>query len=141
MSADFLCANAILIADGDIATKGKRKREYEEMLGERLIVLPAKEIENLIPQEVIQKLLKDNPKAQNILSIDYSKPEIAIGRYLDDTLGLSKYVEDSGTIKDKLNFCQKCVAIMESPDFEWKLSPKLEKICKQIFEHIEKENR
>ena len=49
-----LCGNAIVIADGDIREKGTREQEFGRQLGDRFIILPGKEIENLIPEKIMK---------------------------------------------------------------------------------------
>ena len=57
-----LCGHAIVIADGDITDncKGKRAEAFLAQLGERLIILPGKEVENLIPEDYAKKQVDDD---------------------------------------------------------------------------------
>ncbi|MEW6088924.1 MAG: AAA family ATPase [bacterium] len=57
INAKAMCAQCFLIADGDIENKGTRKEDLEAVLGDRFEILKCKEIENLIPEEVIKKLV------------------------------------------------------------------------------------
>jgi hypothetical protein len=175
IKSSYVCANSFLIADGDVATKGDRVEIYKEMLGDdKFFPLDVKEIENLIPLEVLQKLVEANFKRYggDINSIkyeDYAEKgiKVGLGEYLEKFL-LSKpskppkkskksqsnmekpenevnelivvYKADSGTIKSKINFCEKAIKIMEDPNFSWKLTDKLEELCKAIFEHIKSQN-
>ena len=175
IKSSYVCANSFLIADGDVATKGDRKRIYEEMLGEKKFYsLEVKEIENLMPLEVLQKLVEANFKKYggdiNLIKYeDYAEQgiKVGLGEYLEKFL-LSKpskppkkskksqsnmeksenefneliivYKADSGTIKSKINFCEKAIKVMEDPNFSWKLTDKLEELCKAIFEHIKSQN-
>ncbi|MFN5767461.1 MAG: ATP-dependent nuclease, partial [Pseudanabaena sp.] len=88
--AKSICGHAFLIADGDIGShlKGDRKAVYEKMLGERFLVLQVKEIENLIPVEILKKVVAEKFKKyegniERIKYKDYAKPDTPIGRYLD----------------------------------------------------------
>jgi hypothetical protein len=54
LNASYLCAQAIVIADGDIAGKADRIAVFTGQLGDRFVVLPVKEIENLIPEAVLR---------------------------------------------------------------------------------------
>ena len=175
IKSSYVCANSFLIADGDVATKGDRVEIYKEMLGDdKFFPLDVKEIENLIPLEVLQKLVEANFKRYggDINSIkyeDYAEKgiKVGLGEYLEKFL-LSKpskppkkskksqsnmekpenevnefivvYKADSGTIKSKINFCEKAIKIMEDPSFSWELNKKLKKLCKAIFEHIKSQN-
>ena len=54
-----MCGKAILIADGDITSKGARVETYSSMLGDRFLLLEQKEIENLIPPEVLAQISRE----------------------------------------------------------------------------------
>jgi hypothetical protein len=49
-----LCGNAIVVADGDIREKGTRVQEFARQLNDLFIILPGKEIENLIPEKIMK---------------------------------------------------------------------------------------
>ena len=150
IKSSYVCANSFLIADGDVATKGDRVDIYTKMLGEKnFLILPVKEIENLMPLEVLQKLVEKKFKKYNVNSNEikyksYAKKNFPIGKYLDSLLSLEKgntvFAEKSGTIKSKVEFCKKAIKIMEDPNFSWELTDKLEELCKAIFEHIKSQN-
>jgi hypothetical protein len=154
------CANALLIADGDIRTKSNRAETYEGQLGDRLIILPGKEIENMLPEIILKKTAskifdaktsdKTNLDSAKLAELSYAtympSPE-GIGHHLDIALGLAGkgkdgrkfFAEASGTIKDKVKFCKTAVEVMAETN-NWILTPALEEICKQIFDHIETAN-
>lgn len=150
IKSSYVCANSFLIADGDVATKGDRVDIYTKMLGEKnFLILPVKEIENLMPLEVLQKLVEKKFKKYNVNSNaikykGYTKKNVQIGKYLDSLLSLEKgktvFAEKSGTIKSKVEFCKKAIEIMEDPDFSWKLTEKLQDICHRVFKHIKENN-
>jgi hypothetical protein len=54
INAAYLCAQALVIADGDIAGKADRVKVFTGQLGDRFVVLPVKEIENLIPEAALR---------------------------------------------------------------------------------------
>jgi hypothetical protein len=94
IKASFLCARAFVIADGDLATKGAREETYRLMLGDRLFLLPSKEIENQIPEAVLKRVVRDDfAKAKKDLNLirykDYSKRSRPLGRYLDRLLDVA----------------------------------------------------
>lgn len=76
-----LCAEAFLIADGDIRSKGNRHQKLSEQLDNRFFVLKGKEIENLIPQEVLReaalklfeskRMEKDDLDSSALCSVSY----------------------------------------------------------------------
>jgi hypothetical protein len=143
--AEPLCARAFVVADGDIVGKGDRKERLKKALGDRLDILPCKEIENLIPEEVVRAVVAENfakrgKDAASIKYNHYSTLKTGIGKYLDRILEDSVYAAPSGTLKNKMGFCEKAIALMASKDFEWQLPESLRLVCKRIFEHIAKHN-
>jgi hypothetical protein len=123
--AKWLSAEALVIADGDIATKSTRRDDYRDQLGPRLIVLPGKEIENLIPEYLVQEMLKEDLLPGGTCDGDFSEEQqatrkkineikyreyrgasrgkggselLGLGTYLDSHMGSSKYAADSGTL-------------------------------------------
>jgi hypothetical protein len=92
-SVPDLCAKAIVIADGDIADKVKRLIFYANQLKERFIVLPCKEIENMIPEALMKKQIFNDhapPKRKRVERgkierpsyVKYSRSKEGIGMYL-----------------------------------------------------------
>lgn len=118
-----LCAQSIVIADGDIAYKGDRIRKISQILGERFILLPGKEIENLIAEELVRLLVKNDLRSKSLdesldkvlgaigyagyaRKLDCDKKFLGLGKYLDqiiEPLGnrpIKKYTKDeSGTLE------------------------------------------
>ncbi|MFN7899896.1 MAG: hypothetical protein ACK5N0_09580 [Synechococcaceae cyanobacterium] len=62
-----LCGHAIVIADGDISEKrqGKRAEEFSAQLRDRFIILPCKEIENLIPVHYVKQQVRGDAEECN----------------------------------------------------------------------------
>jgi len=103
----YLCSKAIVIADGDItdSNKGDRWNRFVNQLDERFIGLPCKEIENLIPDGLMQsQVQKDdsNIDATRLTEInypDYRKLKIGLGDYLSNFDFVKKlYKGKSGTL-------------------------------------------
>ena len=145
IKASFMCGNPILIADGDIKNKGDRLTIYKDMLKDKLVVLECKEIENLLPIEILKELAESafEEHEMDINSLDYddySKSNIGLGNYLDELLelkeGESVFSADSGTIKQKVKFCNDAINIMNDSDIDWTLTAELNELCKKIFDHI-----
>ena len=145
IKATNLCAEALLIADGDIVTKGNRKEVFSEMLKEKFIVLDAKEIENYLPEEILREVVKEeflkHAKSFDLVKYsDYSNKDSGLGEYLDDLLGKAHYSSETGTIKTKVDFCRKAVRVMESNAIPWNLTPQIIELCAKIFKHIKINN-
>jgi hypothetical protein len=97
-----LCARAIVIADGDIGDTGKgdRKESFAAQLGDRFILLPGKEIENMIPEALMRdQVRRDNPK------IETTSPGLVDGiryeKYYRAGNGVGAYLSSLGLVKPK----------------------------------------
>ncbi len=140
-----LCARAILIVDGDGSSKLKRKEALENELGDRLCILPCREIENLLPYEVIRQVILEFEKTpdRELPETKYeSYKDKYLGRFIEDNL-LKKdfnrrggYKADSGTIKSKTDFCQRAIEIIT---FE-ALPESTQGVIKRIYKFIYSQN-
>ncbi|EPB6684100.1 AAA family ATPase [Vibrio alginolyticus] len=149
----------LLIADADIDGKGDRVEQLEQDLGDALILLKWKEIENYIPQEIIIKTAEARwdtfygKKDCTFNSANITKPNLfekaneGIGRILEryvkkpSNIDRNFYSDTSGTIKDKVKFCHKAIEIMNSEDTDWQLTPDLTKLCERIWGHVIDSNK
>ncbi len=123
INAASLCAQALVIADGDIVGKGDRVGVFTRQLKHRFVVLPVKEIENLIPEQALRQQLKADrtskrdsgewPKTcDQLFYKHYSFRPIVqdvtsgLGHILEKH-GFKGYKAESGTLKDKTRWaCQ-----------------------------------
>jgi hypothetical protein len=145
IQANYLCGHSFLIADGDVSNKGTRRADYEKILGDRFCVLNCKEIENLIPPEVLKEIVKaEFAKAgKNVELIDYAKYSVSeegLGKYLDVLLEKDEFASETGSLKGKVNFCEKAIELMTRSDFQWQLTPPLNGLCEKIYQFILKQN-
>jgi hypothetical protein len=101
-SVPDLCATAIVIADGDVKDKPDRESVFATQLRERFIVLPCKEIENMIPEALMKKQIERDHTRPNRGSLDpckleridynqYARSPEGIGTYLGETIDVDKY--------------------------------------------------
>jgi hypothetical protein len=106
-NVSYLCSKAIVIADGDItnSNKGDRWNCFVNQLDDRFIALPCKEIENLIPDELMQSQIRaddsniDETRMAEIEYADYRKLETGVGEYLSGLNFVTKlYSDKSGTL-------------------------------------------
>ena len=142
LNASRLCSDAFLIADGDVLNKSERAAKLTEELQERFHLLPGKEIENLLPAPVVLA----TEKLSKILTENLVVSQYGIGFHLDKALGLKGkgkderrvFADESGTIKDKVKFCQQAIEVMG--EIDWELSSDLIGLCEKIYYHIESKN-
>jgi predicted ATPase len=103
-SVPHLCARAIVIADGDITTKGDRWKRYAKQLGERFIGLPCKEIENIIPEELMRSQVKSDHSIVDdkvLAKIKYARyrKQTGVGTYLKGlNIPAANYAVKGGTL-------------------------------------------
>ena len=103
LNADWVCSNALLIADGDIKGKSDRVNVLERQLGHRFCLLECKEIENTLPTSLIVTVAKDifsgmqkgTKKDADITGLDsitaaahFFSENDGIGRLLDQQLNM-----------------------------------------------------
>ena len=143
INVDRLCARLFLIADKDKG-KDERHQKLEDKLKERFYLLECREIENLLTEDVLMKVIEDyekqEPDIQSFEENDY-KDEL-LGQFIDGKLNhryrRGNYGGESGTLNSKTNFCNKALNHVDSWD---KLSDEAQKICVKIYAFIKENNR
>jgi AAA domain, putative AbiEii toxin, Type IV TA system len=141
IEVERLCAKALVVVDQDGDKKLKRKEKLAEILGDRLIVLPAREVENLLPYKVIKQVILEYEKTP-----DRQLPDISYNKYKNKYLGefieskildssfsrKGGYKDKSGTIKSKRDFCKKALPNINYIDFSQATQSVIETIYKFI---------
>jgi hypothetical protein len=145
-NAPYLCARAIVIADGDItdSNKGDRCKLFATQLKERFIGLPCKEIENLIPDELMKNQIQkddsniDVTRLTEIKYADYRKLELGIGSYLSNFDFVRKsYAGQSGT----LTAYRKKMWSSNEKGIPWLIRQHVESDKERVKERIDEANR
>lgn len=151
ITVERLCAKAFVIIDQDGDAKLKRKDELKAKLGDRLIILPCREIENSLPPEVISSVVIDyekstqnpNPEINSFAYTDYQNE--SLGEFIEEHVIKSEkhrrgsYKADSGTITDKLGFCTKALAHLKNLTFD-QLPSTIQAEIKKLYEFILAQN-
>ena len=133
-SVTNLCATALVIADGDVHDKGDRKIWFEDQLKERFICLSCKEIENLIPDELMRgQVQKDDSnidvtRLTEIEYADYRKLEMGVGDYLS---GLSFVVKSYAGKSGTLNAYRKTMWSSNDKGIPWLVRQEVERDVKR----------
>jgi hypothetical protein len=143
-----LCAKSIVIIDKDGEKKEQRKEDLKKFLGERLIILACREVENLLPYKTIKKVVAEYEKIDEseLKDFDYEKYQNEyLGTFIETKMLNSKIIRrggyrepppKTGTLKGKLGFCERAIPNIQYTD----LPDSTKEIIKQIYEFIYSQN-
>lgn len=149
INAKYINNKIFLIVDNDNpkegSAKAKRKETYREQLKENFYELSVIEVENLITSEILKQiLLKQNPKNESEINKVFEKERKfsnkKLGKFIDSLFPngeIKTYSADSGTIKNKLEFCKLVIDVTD--DFD-KLSDEAQILTEKVYEFIKKNN-
>lgn len=150
INSKYISNKIFLIADGDFNNTQQKKKDRKlalsNFLGENFYELNVNEIENLLTIDTIKKIIiKQNPTlTNNINNINWENHlDKMLGKYIDDTLinnnilNAKKYSAESGTIKDKVSFCNEARSLIT--DYN-SLSNEAKVLIEKIYCFIEKSN-
>jgi hypothetical protein len=137
-----LCSKALVIVDKDGDSKLERKKELEKMLNDRLVILPCREVENLLPYSVIKEVIMDyeNNRALPMHNIEYTEyRDEYLGGFIENNILERKftrtggYQSSSGTLKSKVDFCEKAVSRIKYSELPSDTQVLVQKIYKFIL--------
>ncbi len=141
-----LTGKMFLIADRDDGIgKIKRREKLRQMLSDRYYPLTVREIENLISPSVLRKTVAKYEKETldtipDFVYSDYKSKYL--GKYINEILSSSikrsgGYASDSGTIKNKVDFCEKVIDYTK----DWSsLSTDAKNMIEKVFDFIKSQN-
>jgi len=146
INVERLCGKLFLLTDSDNAKSGAKYERFtklQQKLGDQYYCLQAKEIENLLTKEILLETLKLIDKTKDKESIKFKdkakfNPNTAIGTFIDNHIeGLNKmYKNESGTIKEKVQFAQGVVNVLL--DFN-QLTDEAQKLTMKIYNFIKED--
>jgi hypothetical protein len=125
-----VCATAMIVLDGDggPSVKAERKAAIHRAMGERAVVLPVREVENLLPWRVLAEVVGEMEGCQASAvgtSMTSTYADQPLGRFIDGRrlsggkkLG-RKYSDGrsrSGALNEKVGFCRKALQHMDRLD-------------------------
>jgi hypothetical protein len=149
INVEALCSTLFLIMDEDgVEKKADRKEALQKNLGDRLLILPSRELENMLPPKTLVQVVAEICK-QPVAGIPLPKWEDyrheKIGKFIDDTLLLNvpttkRFSAESGTIKNKRSFWEVALKHFQDIPFE-ELQGELRDVARKVFEFIESQNR
>lgn len=137
-----VCSRSFVVLDGD--NEGKpRLIDLRAALDQNLFVLKSKEVENLLPVDVISAYARNRLKSianTTLLKLEhYHELKTPLGKVLDEKLQVDVFTEDQ-TIKNKSGVCTFCVEFMRDRPGDWKLTPEAERLCRALVTFIAGEN-
>lgn len=154
INARFLSRNIFLIADNDFPnseTKKERKLKIlKEKLGNNFYRLQCREIENLLTENVIKKVVEERENSKVIFckKFDDSKKECLkahVGKWIQDNVirednnNMHKYtVGQTNALYNKLDFCKKALNNINSFD---DLGEEAKELTKKVYEFIINANK
>lgn len=150
INAKYINNKIFLITDNDNTKSGtkkaSRKEKYKDLLGNNFYELSATEIENLITFETLKQILiNQNPnKEEEICEVLSNKKQFSnkkLGKFIDELFpegDIKRYAAESGTIKNKLEFCKEAINVMNDYD---ELSEEAKTLTQKIYEFISNNNK
>ena len=139
-----ICARLFLISDHDDpkdAAKAERQERLRENLGENYYCLKCREIENLLSPEVLKRVITDY-EGQEVVFPSFTEEDyklVPLGAFIEGLVPENNrtrrgaYASRSGTVSDKLGFCQRSVRHLKS--FA-ELSGEAKELTQRIYEFI-----
>jgi hypothetical protein len=143
-----LCGKLFLIADKDDvkpgSEKGKRQEKLTEKLQDRFHLLPAREIENLLTPDTLKGVLVAYGESPDNLKKVVEQDAYAgkqLGKFIESTIiknlalkgRKGSYAGDSGTVSDKVKFCERAIDAMK--EFRV-LSPAAQDLTQKVYDFI-----
>jgi hypothetical protein len=129
---------------GGATKKSERLRELKEHLGEQLVVLPCREIENSISVKVLEAVVREMEGNLGVslgASTEGDYRDIYVGKFIENIPGVKrKYAAPggSGTIRDKIRFCRSAISQIKSAA---DLSPVGRELGAKVLAFIREQNR
>lgn len=145
---DRLCGKLFLITDKDSESNKAKERRHEflkQKLGNRYYCLNCREVENLLTPEVISNVILTYEGENSVLkpfniSSYRNKP---LGAFIESKVVTqpkrrkSSYKAKSGTISDKITFCQRALESIKSFS---DLSDEAKSISKRLYDFVASRN-
>lgn len=137
-----VCSHSFVVVDGDVEAK-RRFKALKDAIGEHsLFVLKGKEVEHLLPIEVVRAYVKEVRPDLDPLKLvpdDYQEVRKPLGKILDDLFGVDSFT-DGSSIAKKDNLMKFALDYMRS-EKPWTLSADARLLCSKLVEWIGKHNR
>lgn len=148
---DTLCGSHMIVLDDDgvniddYKEKAKYRKKLKEILGDRVIFTPGRELDNLYPEKHVKIKAKEwgcpDKNVNEIRVDDYLKLDVKIGKYLEDIGVINKVCtsyndgRSSGRLKtDYKNKFAEGIELLEFDDWDTKVHQIIEAMVNFIME-------
>lgn len=143
-----VCGTLFLITDKDSKRKEARQSKLSRVLGDRYYCLDCREIENILAVDTLKKVIASYENVE-VSELEFNK-EFTYRTYKNQLLGTfieevlndknrqGSYSSNSGAVSDKVGFCKRAIAKMETYD---DLSEEAKKLTKSLYEFIARNNQ
>lgn len=156
INANYINNKIFLIADGDLNNpsdaKKQRKEELKDKLKDNFYELNVNEIENLLSLDTIKNVLKkENPNQEGIIDSAFENSpnydSTYLGKFIDEQISsvsdssendIKTYGAASGTIKNKVKFCEDAISCIKNYD---DLSDNAKILVEKIYNFIKEHNK
>jgi len=145
IQVERLCAKLFLISDRDGMKKEERRETLQATLGDRYHCLESREIENLLAPHVLKKVVEDY-EGTSIDSLAYTHDQyknMYLGRFVENKVlkgnkqRRGSYMEESGTVTQKVKFCERALSHIDSFD---DLTDEAKSLTEEVYEFIRAQN-
>jgi hypothetical protein len=149
INAERVCGRLILVSDQDDG-KEERHSKLKAALGDSFVLLPVREVENLLTASVLVEVVKeyegDDVELAPAMEADYASEPL--GKYIEESLlpqGKSMrtsksghpYMAESGTLKGKLDFAKRAIQRIDDSS---KMTEDSTKLAETLLDFIAQQN-
>jgi len=131
-----ICSRSFVVADGDSRGK-KRMVSLEAELGDKLFFISGKEIEHVLPLEVLRDYVASVDPALDVDALrieDYEDSQTPLGALLDEKFSTEHFAYEN-TIKRKLKLCEFALQRMRDRA-DWSLTPEARRLCQSVVKFV-----
>lgn len=145
IQVERLCAKLFLISDKDGLKKVERQEILRETLGERYHCLESREIENLLAPHILKQTVEEyeGTVLDDFVYTHEQYKDLYLGRFIENKVlkgnrqRSGSYMEQSGTVTQKVKFCERALSHVSSFD---DLTNEAKALAAKVYEFIKANN-
>ena len=136
----------VIVDKDDENSKTDRKQFLRDRLEDRFVILPTREVENLLTPHVVEGVARAYERNDDVRISTVSTRKwrmTPMGSLINTHLEGRKrktYATSSGTLTDKMKFCERAVEVIRSGEFELVVSKDADAVARQILGFIRDTN-